>query len=143
MRAALEDDLNTAQAQAAIFEMVRVANSALDSGQMKKDDAGRLIGVLEKFDEIFAVLQDDDRARMKRVFDWAKAEGRENDISPELRELVQASELSDTDIENKIAAMDAARKARNYQLSDNLRAELTSAGILIENTKDGVRWRRK
>src|SRR5579863_287030 len=59
MRAALDDDLNTAQAQGAIFEMVRSANSALDSGQVKKDDVAPLLSALEKFDEIFAVLKDD------------------------------------------------------------------------------------
>jgi cysteinyl-tRNA synthetase len=39
--------------------------------------------------------------------------------------------------------MEAARKARNFQVSDAIRAELAAAGILVENTKDGVRWRRK
>jgi cysteinyl-tRNA synthetase len=39
--------------------------------------------------------------------------------------------------------MEAARKSRNFKLSDALRAELTAAGIIVENTKDGVRWRRK
>jgi cysteinyl-tRNA synthetase len=39
--------------------------------------------------------------------------------------------------------METARRARNFEASDSLRAELTTAGIIIENTKDGVRWRRK
>ena len=143
MRASLDDDLNTAQAQAAIFEMVRRANSALDSVQIKKDDAGPLLAALEKFDEIFAVLKDDDGPKMKQVFDWAPTEGRERDISAELREAVQSSQLSDADIEKKIAEMEAARRGRNFKVSDALRAELTAAGIVIENTKDGVRWRRK
>ena len=143
IRAALDDDLNTAQAQGAIFEMVRRANSALDSGQMRKDDAAPLLAALERFDEIFAVLNDDDGPKMKRVFDWAPSEGRDKDISPELREAVQSAQLSDPDIERKIAEMEAARRARNFKVSDALRAELTAAGIIIENTKDGVRWRRR
>jgi len=143
MRASLDDDLNAAQAQAAIFEMVRQVNSALDSSQIKKDDAAPLLTVLQKFDDIFAVLNDDDRPRMKQVFDWAQTEGREKDISPELREMVQPAELSESSIEAKIAEMEAARKARNFKASDALRAELTAAGIIIENTKDGVRWHRK
>ncbi len=143
MRAALDDDLNTAQAQAAIFEMVRSANSALDSGQINKDDAAPLLAVLEKFDEIFAVIKDDDGPKMKQVFDWALAEGREKDVSAELREAVQSGQLTDADIEKKIAEMEAARRGRNFKVSDALRAELTAAGIVIENTKDGVRWRRK
>jgi cysteinyl-tRNA synthetase len=57
--------------------------------------------------------------------------------------LLQSGQLSDADIAKKISEMEAARKARNFKASDALRAELTSAGILIENTKDGVRWRRK
>jgi cysteinyl-tRNA synthetase len=143
MRGSLDDDLNTAQAQAAIFEMVRNANSALDSGQFKKDDVPPLLAALEKFDEIFAVLKDDDGPKMKQVFDWAPTEGREKDISPELREAVESGQLSDAIIEKKIAEMEAARRGRNFKVSDALRAELTAAGVVVENTKDGVRWHRK
>jgi cysteinyl-tRNA synthetase len=142
MRAALDDDLNTAQDQAAIFEMVRRANAAFDAGEIKKDDTAPLLAVLSKFDEIFAVLNDDDAVRMKQVFDWAQAEGRDKDISAELREAVQSEKSSDAEIEGKVAEMEAARRARNFKESDTLRAELASAGIVIENTKDGVRWRR-
>jgi cysteinyl-tRNA synthetase len=143
MRTALDDDLNTAQAQAAIFEMVRSVNSALDEGEVKKDDAARLLAALEKFDEIFAVLNDDDGLKMKQVLEWASSEGRNKDVSPELKEAVQSGQLSDADIEKKIAEMEAARRARNFKASDALRAELIAAGIVIENTKDGVRWHRK
>ena len=143
IKSALDDDLNTAQAQAALFEMVRTANAALDAGGIKKDDVPPLLGVLEKFDEVFAVLKDDDGLKMKQVLDWASTEGREKDIGAELREAVQSGQLSDADIEKKISEMEAARKARNFKVSDALRAELTAAGIVIENTKDGVRWRRK
>jgi cysteinyl-tRNA synthetase len=141
MTSALEDDLNTAQAQAAIFDMVRKANVMIDGGQIRKDDVAPLLAALEKFDEIFAVLRDDDAPKMKAILEWAKAESRE-DVSPELLE-AGAQGLSDTDVEMKIAEMKAARQARNFQLSDAIRAELTSAGLLVEITKDGVRWRRK
>ena len=143
LRAALEDDLNTAQAQAAIFEMVRAANSALDAGVLRKENVAPLLLSLEKFDEIFAVVKDDDGAKMKKVFEWAASEGREKEISAELREAVKAAGVSDADIEQKISEMEAARKARNFAVSDALRAELTKMGVIIENTKDGVRWKRK
>ena len=143
MRAALEDDLNTAQAQAAIFEMVRQANALFDSGGIKKDDVPGLLRALEKFDEVFAVLDDDDISKMKRVLDWASSEGREKDVSEELRQALQSGQLSDAAIEGKIAQMAAARKARDFKTSDALRAELTEAGVLVEITKDGIRWRRK
>ena len=135
MKAALEDDLNTAQAQAAIFEMVRRANSAIDSAQIKSGDAAPLLAALEKFDEIFAVLKDDDVPKMKQILEWARSERRESDISPELRELVKSAGMSDADIERKVAEMEAARKARNFAVSDALRAELVAAGVIIENTK--------
>jgi cysteinyl-tRNA synthetase len=144
MRAALDDDLNAAQAQAAIFEMVRSANSALDSGHIKKDDAKPMLAALEKFDEVFAVLHDDDGPKMKQVFDWAQSEGRDKDVSAELREAVQSGRWSDAQIEKRIDEMKAARNARDFKTSDAIRAETqTAAGIVIEQTKDGVRWRRK
>jgi len=143
MRAALEDDLNTAQAQAAVFEMVRQANTAFDTGGVKKEDVPGLLAALDKFDEIFAVLHDDDIPKMKQVVQWAQAEGRGKDITQELRDALQSAELSDADIETKIAEMKAARSARDFKKSDALRAELSQAGVLVEITKDGIRWRRK
>jgi cysteinyl-tRNA synthetase len=143
MRAALDDDLNTAQAQAAIFEMVRQANIAFDAGDIRKGDAPSLSNALEKFDEIFAVLDDDDVHKMKRVCDWALQQGHEKDISGELREAIQSATLSDADIEHKIAEMKSARSARDFKRSDAIRAELVEAGILVEIGKDGIRWRRK
>ncbi len=143
MTAALDDDLNTAQAQAAIFEMVRQANAAFDTGGIKQDDVAPLLATLSKFDEIFAVLDDDDGPKMKRVLDWAMTEGREKDITEEAREAVQSGQLSDAEIETKIAEMKAARTARDFKASDALRAELADKGILVEITKDGIRWRRK
>jgi cysteinyl-tRNA synthetase len=143
MTSALEDDLNTAQAQAAIFDMVRKANVMIDGGQIKRDDVAPLLAALDKFDEIFAVLRDDDAPKMKAILEWAEAEGRAKDISQELLGAAGTGGLSDADIEKKIAEMEAARRARNFQASDAIRAELTSAGLLVEITKDGVRWRRK
>ena len=143
MTSALEDDLNTAQAQAAVFDMVRKANAAIDSGQIRKDDVAPLLAALEKFDEIFAVLRDDDAPKMKAILEWAKTEGREKDVSQELIDAAGTQSLSDAEIETKIAEMEAARRSRNFKASDAIRAELTNAGLLVEITKDGVRWRRK
>ncbi len=143
IKSALDDDLNTAEAQAAMFDMLRKANTALDAAEVRRDDVNPLLAALEKFDEIFAVLQDDDQPKMKTILDWARAEGREKEISPELMEIAGSAQLADDDINRKIAEMEASRKARNFKASDTLRAELTAAGIIVENTKEGVRWRRK
>jgi cysteinyl-tRNA synthetase len=143
MTAALDDDLNTAQAQAAIFEMVRKANTAVDAGEIQKDGAATLLTTLARFDEVFAVLRDDDAPKMKAILEWAKTHGREQDVSQALLDVVGTQSISDSEIEQKIAAMESARRGRDFQASDAIRAELTSAGLLIEITKDGVRWRRK
>jgi cysteinyl-tRNA synthetase len=140
-KSSLDDDLNTAQAQASIFEMVRAANAAIDAGEIKKDDIAPLLSAVENFDEIFGVLADDDLPKIKAVVEWAQAEGRE--VSPELLALVNSGALTDAQIDAKITEMEQARKARKFQVSDAIRAELTAAGIIVENTKDGVRWRRK
>jgi cysteinyl-tRNA synthetase len=143
MKSALEDDLNTAQAHAAIFEMVRKANAAFDAAQIRQEDVPLLLAAVDKFDEIFAVMKEDDLPKMQAVLEWAKASGRENDISSRLLEAVNSGQLSDSAIEAKIAEMEAARKARKFDISDRIRAELISARIIVENTKEGVRWRRK
>jgi len=143
IRTALEDDLNTAQAQAAIFEMVRQANTAFDNNTLKKDDVPPLLAALEKFDQVFAVVEDDDVPKMQRVMDWAIAEGREKDISEELRDALRSAGLSDSAIDSKVEEMKTARTARDFKRSDGIRDELAEAGILVEITKDGIRWRRK
>ena len=143
LRESLDDDLNTAQAQAAIFDMVRAANVAMDSGDLKSSDVPPLVAALNQFDNIFSVLQDDDAAQMQRTCEWAKAQGRDKDISPQLLDIVRSAALTDAQIDAKIAQMAEARKARDFAASDAIRAELTANGILIEQTKDGIRWRRK
>src|SRR6266850_5845778 len=143
IKGALEDDLNTAQAQAAVFDMARKANAALDADEVRKDDVKPLLAALERFDEVFGVLKDDDQAKMKAVLDWARTVGREKDASTELLEIAGSAQLSDEQVNQKIAEMEAARKSRNFKVSDGLRSELTTAGIIVENTKDGVRWKRK
>jgi cysteinyl-tRNA synthetase len=140
---ALDDDLNTAEAQAAIFDMLRKANTALDAAALRQDDVKPLLAALEQFDEIFGVLKDDDQPKMKAILDWARAEGREKEISPELLEIAGSTQLLDEEVKQRVDHMETARKSRNFKESDALRAELTAAGIIVENTKDGVRWRRK
>ncbi|MGA9473390.1 MAG: cysteine--tRNA ligase [Terriglobales bacterium] len=140
--AALSDDLNTAEAQGALFDMLRKSNTALDANEVRHDDAEALLATLDRFDAVFGILKDDDQPKMKAILDWARATGRE-DISPQLEEIAGSAQLSDEAVNQKLAEMEAARKSRNFKASDAIRAELVSAGIIVENTKEGVRWRRK
>ncbi len=143
MRDALEDDLNTAEALAAIFDLVRDVNAAADAGEVCKDDVPALLTALAKFEEIFAVLEDRDPEKIAASVEWARAEGLADKISPETAELAKAASLTDDQVELLVAKHSAARKAKDFKTSDAVRAELLNNGIILENTKDGVRWKRK
>src|SRR5581483_7613349 len=143
MTAGLNDDLNTARALGAIFDMVRDVNAAADAGQVCKGDVPELLRTLKQFDEIFAVLKDDDAAKVRATVEWAKQEGLSDKISAATAELAKAAALSDEEVEKLVAEHSQARKARDFARSDAIRAQLADNGIILENTKDGVRWKRK
>jgi cysteinyl-tRNA synthetase len=143
MRAALSDDLNTAQALGAIFDMVRDVNAAADAGEVSKDNVPALLKVLDEFDAVFPVLKDDDAAKVRAMVEWAKNEGLQDKISAETAELAKAATLSDEEIEQLVAEHSQARKSRDFARSDSIRNQLAENGIILENTKDGVRWKRK
>ncbi|MGC2110268.1 MAG: cysteine--tRNA ligase [Candidatus Korobacteraceae bacterium] len=143
LRAALNDNLNTARALGAIFDMVRDVNAAADAGEVRKADVPALLKVLEQFEEIFPVLKDDDAGKVRSTVEWARSEGLEAKISPETLDLAKAAALSDDEVERLVAEHSQARKARDFARSDAIRAELAANGIILENTKDGVRWKRK
>jgi cysteinyl-tRNA synthetase len=138
--AALANDLNTAEASAAISEMVRAANSAADAGTLGAENADEILRVLTTFDGVFAVLVDRDAELTRTALAWAEAEGRIGDASPEL---VAQMGLSDEAIDALVEERTAAKKARNFARADAIRVELTAKGVVIEDSKDGVRWKRK
>jgi cysteinyl-tRNA synthetase len=138
--AALANDLNTAEAAAAVSEMVRAANSAADAGALGEENAAEILRVLTVFDEVFAVLLDRDAEHTRAALKWAEAEGRIGEAAPEL---VAQMGLSDEAIDALVEERTAAKKARNFARADAIRAELTAKGVVIEDAKDGVRWKRK
>jgi cysteinyl-tRNA synthetase len=111
----LDDDLNTAEALAAVFEFTRDANSAMDAGQFRAGNARAALEFLARFDSVFDVL------------------------AP----VVQSHAISDAEVESLNAERDAAKKARNFARADQIRAQLLEQGIVLEDTKSGVRWKRK
>ena len=138
---ALEDDLNTAEALGAIFEMLRQANAALDANEVRADDVPLLQRVLEQFDEIFDVLADRDAEKMRFTAEWAKAQGKA--VSTELAAQLAEQKITDAEIEALIAQRNEAKKNRDFKRADAIRQEFTEKGIILEDTKEGVRWKRK
>jgi len=124
----LADDLNTAQALAAIFDLVRDANTAMDRGEFRRGDAAPVLDVMETFDAIFAVLRDDDAEKLRSL-----------GIG-----LASAALLSDAEVEALVAERQAARKRRDFPASDRIRDQLAERGVILEDSRDGgVRWKRK
>jgi cysteinyl-tRNA synthetase len=138
--AALENDLNTAEARAPIFDLVRTVNSALDNAGVLAGDRERVLQVLAKFDAVFAVIADHDAAPTQAALAWAKSHGLLDKVAPEL---LERQNLTDEEIEALIAERNTARKQRNFKRSDEIRDELAAKGIVIEDSKEGVRWKRK
>jgi cysteinyl-tRNA synthetase len=100
---------------AALFEFVRDANTAMDAGEFRADNTAPALDLLDRFDRVFDVLR------------------------PTLSE----AGLSDARVEELIQERAAAKKARNFARSDQIRGELLDAGIILEDTKEGTRWKRK
>jgi cysteinyl-tRNA synthetase len=111
----MNEDLNTAEALAAVFEYVRDANSAMDTQEFRAGDAADALALLQLFDSVFDVL----------------------------RPTVAAGGMSDADVEALIAERTAAKKARNFKRADEIRDQLQAQGIVLEDTKSGIRWKRK
>ncbi len=111
----LDADLNTAEALAAAFEYLRDANVAMDAGDFGETNATAALSFLDRFDRIFDVL----------------------------RPSTQQVSLTEAEIEARITARAQAKKARSFAEADRIRDELLAQGIILEDTKDGVRWKRK
>ena len=138
--ASLRNDLNTAEARAAIFDLVRAANSAADAGALLAENATQILAVLSLFDGVFAVLEDHDAAITRAAIAWAEREDRMDEVAPSL---VTQLAFSDADIDALVAERTQAKKTRNFGRADAIRNDLLAKGILLEDGKDGVRWKRK
>jgi cysteinyl-tRNA synthetase len=123
----LEDDLNTAQALAAVFDLVRDVNTAIDRGDFRQQDAPAALAALQRFDRVLAVLKDDDDEKLRTLGFGSKESG-----------------MSDADIEALVKARQDARRQRNFKRADEIRQQLADNGIILEDTRDGgIRWKRK
>jgi len=94
--------------------MVREVNSALANETVLTEDRSFIIDVLDKFDSVLGIFGETEEA-----------------------------EILDAEIERLIEERQEARRQRNFARSDEIRDELAAKGIVLEDTKDGVRWKRK
>jgi cysteinyl-tRNA synthetase len=142
-QAALSNDLNTAEARAPIFDILRSINSAADQNKLSRADAEATLALLAKFDSIFAILEDRDADLTRAALAWAEANNRMAEVAPQVLEKFGTNSLSDADIDTLVAERTKAKQQRNFARADAIRNELLEKGILLEDSKEGVRWKRK
>ncbi|MHB8055521.1 MAG: DALR domain-containing protein, partial [Candidatus Aminicenantales bacterium] len=111
-REGLEDDLNVSVALTALFDLIRKANTLIQEEKIGASEAKDLLSFVYKADGVLAVLP----------------ERGEDGISDALRA--------------KIEERERARKARDWAAADRIRKELLESGIVLEDTKDGIRWKK-
>jgi cysteinyl-tRNA synthetase len=137
---ALSNDLNTAEARAPIFDLIRAANTSIDQGQFYAADREAILAVLASFDAVFDVIGDRDAEPTRRALEWAARSGRLDDVAPEL---LARQGLTDEAIDALVAERTLAKRQRNFARADQIRNELAEKGVVLEDSKDGVRWKRK
>jgi len=115
---ALSDDLNTSAGLAAMFDLVRIVNTAIDQAQIGRGDVAVIEQTFAHFDDVLGVL----------------ALRRSEDREPPIPE---------AEIQAAIEARQAARRARHFAEADRIRDEMAARGVLFEDGPQGTRWKRK
>lgn len=111
--AGMDDDLNTAEALAAVHNLVREINTVLAAGKLRGDDRVAVLDAVARFDSVLGIFGEHEE------------------------------DFLDSEIEALIDERQEARRNRNFARSDEIRDKLSAQGIILEDTKDGVRWKRK
>ena len=108
---AMDDDFNTADAVASVFELVKFVNTTAD-GNRSTEYLDILYNILFKLTDVLGIIID------------------------------KKEEMLDEEIEAMIEKRQAARKERNFALADQIRDELLAKGIILEDTREGVKWKK-
>jgi cysteinyl-tRNA synthetase len=109
----LDDDLNTSVALAAIHNLTREVNTALNCEGLRSDDQRELLSLIQRFDSVLNIFTLPQRGML------------------------------DTEIQTLIDERQEARRRRDFSRADEIRDQLLTRGISLEDTRDGVRWKRK
>jgi len=111
--AGMDDDFNTSIALAAIHNLSREVNTALARKQVKTENQQELLALIDRFDSVLNIFGKQER------------------------------EMLDSEVQALIDERQEARRRRDFARGDEIRDELASRGIILEDTKDGVRWKRR
>jgi cysteinyl-tRNA synthetase len=111
--AGMDDDLNTSVALAVVHNLSREVNTALARKKVKADNQRELLEVIDRIDTVLNIFGSTQR------------------------------EMLDSEVQTMIDERQEARRRRDFGRADEIRRELADRGIILEDTKDGVRWKRK
>ena len=111
--AGMDDDLNTSVALAAVHDLSREVNTALARGDVREEDKQAVLAGIDRIDSVLNVFGDSE------------------------------PQMLDDEIQKLIDERQEARHRRDFQRADEIRDELIERAIILEDTKDGVRWKRK
>ena len=117
-KAALESDLNTAAGLAALFDLVKSGNAAIDAGKMSAADAALVRSTIEDLDRVLGVVS------LRRA----------EDAKPP---------MPVEEIERMIEGRKAAKQRRDFAEADRIRTSLADRGVLLEDNPSGTRWKKK
>ena len=135
-RAAMDDDFNTPEAMAVLFDLARDLNRA--KSENKQDEASTLAALLRNLGDTLGILQADPGEWFKTVIKATRGNAIAQGLTAEI-----AESFSEQTIDMLIQKRLAARKAKNWAESDRIRDELKAQGIILEDRPDGTTdWRR-
>jgi cysteinyl-tRNA synthetase len=111
--AGLDDDFNTSVALAALHNLAREVNTAIDDHALRGDNKRELLALLDRFNTVLNIFEDEQQVML------------------------------DAEIQSLIDGRQEARRRRDFARADEIRDQLAERGITLEDTKDGVRWKRR
>jgi cysteinyl-tRNA synthetase len=135
----LEDDLNISEALGSIFDFVTNVNALIAQDAITQEDAQKCLDFYSSLDKVLAIKPSPVRSAVGKIIAHGRVRGRATVTKDQPAD---ADSILENEVLEKIEARNKARSEKNYALADAIRKDLLSRGILLEDTKDGVLWKK-
>jgi cysteinyl-tRNA synthetase len=140
--AGLEDDLNISESMAAIFSLIKSLNPLLSREEVSKSDAQKVLDLFSSLDEVLAIKPSPIRSASGKIAALTDVSATGAVGTVVKKQPSDVPNQLDSEIQEKIEARQKARADKDFALADQIRDQLLREGILLEDTKDGVRWKK-